>query len=81
MIIFFGEKVLDELGIEMSAKLESTPSERGELGVAGEKKRIAEPAGGGGSGPSASSSSAPLTVDKNDPDADLFARFAKLNEG
>ena len=68
----------------MSEKLENTPMERGELGVSGEKKRLAEAAGGGGGIPSAasgpSSSSALPTVDKGDPDADLFARFAKLNE-
>ena len=81
-------QALEELGIDMEEKMASAPSTRvGEAqgAASAQKKAVAQAEGEGPSSSSSSSSysNAPppnVTVDANDPDADLFARVANLGK-
>ena len=63
----------------MGARLDSAPIGKSEKAPKMEEKKAVADAVGGGGGSGGSEPGLP-TVDSNDPDADLFARFAKLNE-
>jgi len=72
-------QVLDELGIEMSEKLASAPNHQvGEQQSGSEQQRQAVAEGGAGGG--GDGGMGVPSVEKSDPDHDLFARFAKLQD-